>query len=116
MSAEAEQYFTTDQPGFVWTAVVKMAPLHFTGRDKYAEGHGSMLIRLFSIFPVAAASGKEMDQGALLRYLAEMQWFPSAALNRYIQWEEIDSFSAKATMSDQGVTASGVLHLMSRVN
>lgn len=75
-----------------------------------------MLIRLFSIFPVAAASGKEMDQGALLRYLAEMQWFPSAALNRYIQWEEIDSFSAKATMSDQGVTASGVLHLMSRVN
>lgn len=109
MSAEAEQYFTVDKPGFIWKAKVRMAPLvYFTGRDKYFDGKGKMLIKALSLFPVAASEGKEMDQGTLLRYLAEMQWFPTAALNDYIKWEEIDSNSARATMSYKGVTASGI--------
>jgi len=33
---------------------------------------------------------------------------PSAALSSYITWEEVDDHSARATMSYQGVTASGV--------
>ncbi len=52
----------------------------------------------------------EINQGTLLRYLNEMMWFPSAALNHYIQWEAIDSTSAKATMSYQGVSASALFH------
>ena len=109
MPAEAEQYFTIDKPGFVWRAKIKMAPLvYFAGRDKYANGKGHMLIKALSLFPVADAAGKEMDQGTLLRYLAEMQWFPTAALNNYIKWEEIDANSAKATMSYGQVTASGI--------
>jgi hypothetical protein len=67
-----------------------------------------MLIKLFSLFPVADSKGKETDQGTLLRYLAETVWFPSAALNNYIAWEEVDSTTAKATMSYKGTTASGV--------
>ena len=54
------------------------------------------------------ARGKEIDQGTLLRYLAETMWFPTAALSDYIKWEEIDPTSARATMSYGGVTASGV--------
>lgn len=109
MSAEAEQYFTVDKPGFIWKAKVKMAPLlYFTGRDKYYEGKGQMVIKMLSLYPVVNSTGKEMDQGTLLRYLAEMQWFPTAALSDYIKWEELDSNSARATMSYQGVTASGV--------
>lgn len=109
MSAEAEQYFTVDKPGFIWKAKVKMAPLvHFTGRDKYIEGKGNMLIKMLSLYPVVNSTGKETDQGTLLRYIAEMQWFPTAALSDYIKWEEIDSNSARATLSYKGVTASGV--------
>lgn len=109
MSAEAEQYFTVDEPGFIWKAKVKMAPLlYFTGRDRYSEGKGTMNIKLLSLIPVVNSKGKEIDQGTLLRYLAEMQWFPTAALSNYIKWEEIDAHSARATMSYKGVTASGI--------
>jgi len=109
MPAEAEQYFTVDQPGFIWKAKVKMAPLlYFAERDKYEEGKGHMLIKLLSLVPVVDSRGKEIDQGTLLRYLAEIQWFPTAALSNYIKWEEIDSHSARATMSYGGITASGV--------
>jgi len=109
MLTEAEQYFTTDEPGFIWKARIKAVPLiDIVGRDMYYEGHGNMLIKILSLKTVADARGKEIDQSTMLRYLAETVWFPTAALNSYIKWEEIDSHSAKATMSYNGVTASGV--------
>lgn len=109
MAAEAKQYFTVDKPGFIWIAKIKMAPfIYIAGRDKYYEGKGHMLIKLLSLIPVAESRGKEIDQGTLLRYMAEMPWFPTAALSSYIKWEEIDSNRARATMSYGGVTASGV--------
>lgn len=107
MPVEAEQWFKTEKPGFIWIADVKYAPgIHFAGRDKYENGKGHMLIK--SIIPVADAKGKEVDQGAMVRYLVEIVWFPSAALNDYIQWEQIDSTTAKATMTYGGITASGL--------
>lgn len=111
MPVEAEQYFTVDKPGFIWKATVQMMPfLRFTGRDKYAEGKGEMLIKILSLFPVVNAKGKEIDQGTLLRYLAEIQWFPTASLSSWITWEEIDNRSARATMHYGSVTAAGVFH------
>lgn len=109
MNAQVEQYFRTDEPGFIWAVDIKAAPLfHIVGRDKYIEGRGNMLIKLLSLITVVNGSGKEIDQGTLIRYLAETMWFPTAALSEYIQWEGIDPNSAKATMSYKGVTASGV--------
>lgn len=109
MPVEAEQYFTSDKPGFIWKANIKVAPLlHISGRDKYENGEGNMLIKVSSLFTVADSKGKEIDQGTLLRYLAETIWFPTAALNDYLTWEEIDAESAKATMTYGGITASGI--------
>lgn len=111
MSFEAEQYYTTEPPGFLWYTTMKPAPLfHITGRDRYWRGHGNMLIKLLSVFPVVNASGPALDQGTLLRYLNEMMWFPSAALSRYIRWEAIDDSSARASMKYQGVTGTAVFY------
>lgn len=109
MPVEAEQWFKTEKPGFIWVADVKFAPgIHLAGRDKYENGKGNMFIKILSLIPVADAKGTEIDQGAMVRYLAEIVWFPSAALNDYIQWEQIDSTTAKATMTYGGITASGL--------
>lgn len=106
---EAEQWNTVDKPGFIWQTAIQAAPyIHIAGRDKYVDGRGNMLIKLLSLFPIADAKGPETDQGAMLRNLAEICWFPSAALSDYIQWEQIDSLAAKATMTYGGITASGV--------
>lgn len=109
MPVQAEQYFTLEEPGFIWTANIKAAPLvHIAGRDRYADGRGNILIKLLSLFTVADSKGEETDQGAMLRYLAETIWFPGAALHEYITWEEVDADHAKATMTYGGITASGV--------
>ncbi len=108
MPVKAEQWFKTEEPGFIWVADVKAAPgIHIAGRDKYENGKGHMLIKLLSLITFVDAKGKETDQGAMLRYLAEIVWFPSAALNDYIQWEQMDMKTAKTTMTYGGITASG---------
>lgn len=109
MPVTAEQYCTTGKPGFFWTTSVQAAPyIDLAGRDKYEDGKGFMLIKLLSLFPVADASGPETDQGAMLRYLGELVWYPSAALQPYLQWEALDSLSAKVTMRYSGLEASGI--------
>lgn len=110
MPVEAEQYINVDQPGFVWKAKSPMAPLlNMLVRDMYFQGNGSMQVKLLGLIPVVDAKpGKEMNQSAMLRYLAEMVWYPTAALNNYIQWQEINTNSARAVMTWQGVTASMV--------
>jgi len=111
MDTKAEQYFNTVEPSFVWKARVNMMPMiYFAGEDKYYNGKGKMLIKVLSIFPVVDAVGKEMDQGTLTRYLGEIVWFPTAALSEYIEWEEIDANTAKATMSYKGTSAYAVFN------
>ena len=109
MPVAAAQVFSVDPPGFVWTVDARMmGVLPIAGRDRYVSGHGGMLIELGSLFPVADASGPEIDQGAMLRYLGEIVWFPSAALSDTIAWEAIDTHSARATMRFAGRSVSAV--------
>jgi hypothetical protein len=63
-------------------------------------------MRVLSLIPVAREQGGGLDQGGLLRFLGEVQWFPAAALARYITWEEVAPDSARATMTWGGITAS----------
>lgn len=106
MPAQAEQYFSVNPPGFVWSVDVTMARvLPIVGRDRYVEGRAQMLIKAASLLNVVDAAGERIDQGTLLRYLGEIVWFPSAALSDTIVWKPLD---AQATMSYAGVTAAAV--------
>lgn len=105
----AEQYFTIQPPAFNWSVSAKMnSILSIIGRDKFEDGKGEMIIKLFSLIPLAnAKSNKKVNQATLQRYLAEIVWFPSVSLSQYIKWETIDDYSARATMEYKGTKGSG---------
>ena len=69
-----------------------------------------MKIKLWSFIKVVDATGPKLDQGAMLRYLSEIIWFPTAYLSDYIKWESLGLDTAKATMNYSGVAASAILH------
>lgn len=109
MPARAEQYFSIDPPGFVWKVDASMKGLvPIAGRDKYVRGHGEMLIKAASLINVVNAADEAIDIGAMLRYLAEIIWFPSAALGPHVSWEPIDSTHARATLAYAGRSAPAV--------
>ncbi|MGQ9799519.1 MAG: DUF6544 family protein, partial [Ignavibacterium sp.] len=53
---------------------------------------------------------EKLNQGTLQRYLGEIIWFPTAAVSPYIKWEEVDSLTAKATMTYKGTTGSALFY------
>ncbi len=110
MPIKAEQYFTTEDPAFIWQVKLTMAPfIWIEGRDMYYQGKGNMFIKLLSTITVADATGSEMDISSLIRFLSETPWFPTALLpSDYIEWKEVDSNSAQAVIKDNGYTASGI--------
>ncbi len=109
--AFAKQYFTTENPAFIWTVKLNMSQImQIRGRDKFVNGKGEMQMKMYSLINLGKESGEKMDEATLQRYLGEMVWFPSALLNPYVVWEGIDSLSAKATMTYGGTTGSGIFH------
>lgn len=106
-SIHGEQYFTADEPAFLWWGRIKMAPgVWVDGRDTSIGGEGRMRVKLFSAIPLANAKGPDLDQGALVRLLGEMFWMPPAlADRRYVTWTAIDDRSAKATIRVGGRSA-----------
>lgn len=108
----AEQFVTTTPPAFLWHTRIRPFPfVSISASDRFTEGHGSMRIKLLSFIPMGNAQGPEMDVGELQRYLLEMAWYPTAWLSNAIEWQAIDANSVKATIHQQGVMASGVLHV-----
>lgn len=101
MEFRAQQYFTVDTPGFLWNVTMYQNGLPLLiGRDLYMRGTGNMLIKLAARITVADAKGEGLDQGTMLRYLAEMIWFPSAFLGENVSFTPIDDSSATITFSD----------------
>lgn len=110
MSFAAEQYVNTTDPSFIWITKVQAMPLiYMDGRDKFKNGQGEMLITLLSLYKVVdEGNNDKIDSGSMQRYLAEICWFPNAALEDYMTWESLGQNSARATITFAGKKASGV--------
>jgi hypothetical protein len=105
----ATQIVMTQRPGFDWDARIQMAPaVSAFVHDAYALGAGSLHVSLLGLFTVAdVRDTPAAAQGELLRFFAEMPWYPTALLpSQGVRWEAIDDTSARATMTDAPTTVS----------
>jgi len=112
----ASEQFQVSPPEFVWNARLKMGALMSTTVvDEYRDGIGAINARLWGVIPlVHPAHDPRLDEGALLRYLAEAVWFPVALLpGRQLQWQAVDELSAVALLRDGGVEARLTFHFNS---
>jgi len=111
MSATGENWkpFTSWQravvrrPGFLWNGRVTMFPgLAAHVHDSYISGVGTLHAVLSGLFTVAGVKGGgEIARGELMRYFAEMAWYPTALLpSQGVRWAAVDDGSANATLVD----------------
>jgi hypothetical protein len=110
MNLEAEEFYSTNPPAFVWKASLPARSLPVVlGRDEYLDGQGSILMKMGSLFPVAQAEGGALNEAALMRYLNEMMWFPAAFLGSNVTWTAIDDGSAQVALGDRGMSATATM-------
>jgi hypothetical protein len=107
-----QDYFTVAKPGFVWNARMWLVPLVWIEAcDCLLSNRGEMLVKLYSLFTIADASGAEIDQGSRLRWLAECVWFPYGFVGDEIQWDPIDGHSARVTLRQDGLPVNAVVEI-----
>lgn len=101
VNIEGEQYFTTENPGFIWKGTTSL----FVARDMYIAGKGRLIATILWLINVVDAKGEQYNQGELLRWLSESIWFPTNLLpDNNLQWTPIDSLSAKLTFNYNGLS------------
>jgi hypothetical protein len=111
------EYVSVRPPGFVWDANIRMAPLLSVHvRDSYLNGAGAMRATAVAVLTVMDRHGSsQLSQAALQRWLGEAAWTPTALLpSADLRWDAIDDRSARATIADQGITASLTFEFDSR--
>ena len=109
MNFEADEIYSTSPPAFIWRAWLptKVMPVAL-GRDEYLDGNGSIVIKLLSLVPVASEHGEQLAEAALMRYLNECMWFPSALLGPIVTISPVDADTFRVTLADRGMTAEAV--------
>lgn len=86
----AKQYVSLASPMFSWVASMNMNGIPVTVCDRLVDNKGELQARLFSSILLAEGSGDSFLRGELLRYLAEIPWYPMAILNQpEIEWEDV---------------------------
>jgi hypothetical protein len=99
----SKQRVITQRPGFDWDARIMMlpgVPAHV--HDAYIAGEGLLHGALFGLVTVVNMAGTpEIARGELLRFFAEMAWYPTALLpSQGVRWKAVDDTSARATLTD----------------
>ena len=106
---EQWKHFTSTQravihrPGFLWNGSVAMLPgMTAHVHDSYIAGVGTLHAAILGLFTVAdVQGGGEIARGELMRYFAEMAWYPTALLpSQGVRWAAVDDHSANATLVD----------------
>lgn len=110
LDLEAEEFFSTSPPNFVWRAVFPKPSLPLVmGRDEYLDGKGSIAMKLLGVVTVANERTNELAAAGLMRYLNEMMWFPAAYLGGNVTIELVEANSFQVTIADRGLSATATL-------
>lgn len=99
--------------GFVWDARIRVFPgIAIRVCDSFIAGAGSMRASAMGMLPLMHIEGTpEIAAGALVRYLAEAVWMPTALLpNQGVIWSALDDASARATITCGATTVSLDFH------
>ncbi|MBO0454646.1 DUF6544 family protein [Candidatus Enterococcus murrayae] len=82
----------------------------FQGIDSYYKNEGSMKGVLGKAFTIFDESGKDFYIGSLVTYLSECLLVPTAALQDFITWREIDEQTLEAKIEYSGYEVEGIFY------
>jgi hypothetical protein len=88
--------------GFVWDARIRLAPgLDVRVRDAFVDGAGQMRAAVAGVVALADVHDTpDIATGALIRWLAESAWYPTALVpGQGVVWSAVDDSTARASVS-----------------
>lgn len=107
----SQQFNFFDNPTRLFFMKANFKGLPTQGYHHYKNGKASMLIKLLSLFPVAAIKKPEMFKTETVTFFNDMCLFaPAALIDENIEWQTIDETTVKATYHNKIATISAILY------
>lgn len=113
LTMDYTQYNFVDNPSRLAYIDSSLFGIPFEGYDYYQNGKGGMKGMIGKAITLFNEVGPDMDKACLVTYLAESLFAPSILLEPYITFEEISEYEVKATISHNGIEASGIFRFNS---
>ncbi|MBK7131639.1 MAG: hypothetical protein IPH69_02085 [Bacteroidales bacterium] len=111
MPLTSVQYNFTDKPTRLFYIVAKKKGIPAKGIHLYRDQKAIMLVKIFGLFTVVNASGKEMDQGETVTLFNDMCFMaPASLIDRNIIWKEIDEVTVEAKFTNGNITIGATLY------
>ncbi len=111
MPLKSVQYNFTDNPSRLFYIVAKKKGIPAKGIHLYRDQTAIMLIKIFGLFTVVDARGKEMNQGETVTLFNDMCFMaPASLIDRNIEWKEVDSKTVDAKFTNGKITVSAKLY------
>lgn len=108
----SEQYNFFDTPTRLFYMKGQMFGVTVPGYHAYKNGVATMQIKLFGLLPVVDQRGDVMNKAETVTVLNDMCLMaPATLIDERIQWEAIDSTSAKAVFTCNGISVSAILYI-----
>lgn len=89
---------------------MKILGMPVAARDLYRDGYGEMNVKLLNLIKVAFDNSKEVAQSALITTFCEFMLIPGYLLLDNVKWEQIDDYSIRGTVVDNGIEVSGIFY------
>lgn len=108
----SEQYNFFDQPTRLFFMKAQMFGVTVPGYHAYKNGTASMEIKLFGLIPIIDKRGDILNKAETVTVFNDMCLMaPATLIDKNIQWEAIDSSSAKARFTCNGISISATLFI-----
>ncbi len=108
---DVRQYSFMDEVTRLFFLKMNMSGIPVIGLHAYADANAVMQIKVAGIFPVVDGKGEEMNQGETVTVFNDMCILaPATLIDKRIQWEPVDEYTAKATFNNEGISIQTVLY------
>ena len=105
------QYNFFDDPARLFFMKAKMFGLTVPGYHRYQAQTASMDVRFFGLFPIVKKAGAEMNQTETVTLFNDMCLMaPASLIDKRIQWQQLDTHSAKAIFTNGSNTIGATLY------
>lgn len=107
----SEQYNDMTDTTRLFFMEMKMFGLPVACLHKYADAKATMLAKVAGLLTVVDGKGQEMNEGETVTVFNDMCLFaPASLIDRRIEWESIDSLTAKGTFNNKEIKVSALLY------
>jgi len=110
MPLKSVQYNFTDKPTRLFYIVAKKKGIPAKGIHLYKDQTAIMLVKIFGLFTVVNAKGKEMNQGETVTLFNDMCFMaPASLIDRNIEWTEVDNITVDAKFTNGNIIINATL-------